>query len=250
MPSLLHRITVHPDKCSGQPCIRGTRIRVTDILALLAGGESPEQILADFPQLEREDILASLGYATRCLSQHDVIASATVAGDKLIVISCAPTTYEVAFDDVPALAVIPRQEREQFELDEDGSFLHWPSTDTHIDLDAICNAIDPEYRERARVAKATHNREYGNAIAALRQQSGLRQSDVDGLPEAQVRRIEAGAPTSVDSLRLLAKAHNLRLSAYLDRLADQLEQRSGVVTAAHRDDSSPHVVLPPRSECL
>lgn len=65
--SLLNRITVEPDKCGGRPCIRGLRIRVSDILETLAGGASIEQILDDFPDLEREDILASLQFAAlRC----------------------------------------------------------------------------------------------------------------------------------------------------------------------------------------
>ncbi len=60
---LLDRITVEPGKCGGRPCIRGLRIRVTDILGMLAGGASSEQILRDFPYLEPDDIKATLAYA-------------------------------------------------------------------------------------------------------------------------------------------------------------------------------------------
>lgn len=56
-------ITVQPDKRSGQPCIRGMRITVYDILSYLAAGDIMEEILANFPMLTREDILASLAYA-------------------------------------------------------------------------------------------------------------------------------------------------------------------------------------------
>ena len=59
----LNRITVEAGKCGGRPCIRGQRIRVADILELLAAGASFEEILADYPFLEREDILATLDYA-------------------------------------------------------------------------------------------------------------------------------------------------------------------------------------------
>ena len=59
----LNRITVEAGKCGGRPCIRGLRIRVTDVLELLAAGASYEEVLADYPYLEREDILAALGYA-------------------------------------------------------------------------------------------------------------------------------------------------------------------------------------------
>lgn len=67
MPSLLDRITVDPAQCGGRPCIRGVRMRVVDILELLAAGESHEQILADYPYLEPDDIVASLQYSARRL---------------------------------------------------------------------------------------------------------------------------------------------------------------------------------------
>ncbi|MBK1616927.1 hypothetical protein CKO42_00385 [Lamprobacter modestohalophilus] len=60
---LMNRITNHPGQCGGRPCIRGMRIRVTDILETLADGVSPEELLADFPDLELEDIQACLLFA-------------------------------------------------------------------------------------------------------------------------------------------------------------------------------------------
>ncbi len=56
-------ITIEPGKRSGQPCIRGLRITVYDILSYLAAGMTIEEIIDDFPELTREDILASLAYA-------------------------------------------------------------------------------------------------------------------------------------------------------------------------------------------
>lgn len=57
------RITSDPDILAGKPCIRGMRIRVQDILELLAAGETRENILADYPYLEDGDITAALNYA-------------------------------------------------------------------------------------------------------------------------------------------------------------------------------------------
>jgi uncharacterized protein (DUF433 family) len=62
---LRDRITTSPAQCGGRPCIRGMRIRVTDILEMLAEGVSGEEILADFPDLEPEDIRACLLFAAR-----------------------------------------------------------------------------------------------------------------------------------------------------------------------------------------
>lgn len=63
--SLLERITVRPEQCGGRPCIRGMRIRVSDVLDMLGAGEAVETILADYPDLEREDIYAALLWAAR-----------------------------------------------------------------------------------------------------------------------------------------------------------------------------------------
>jgi uncharacterized protein (DUF433 family) len=59
----LQRITIEAGKCGGRPCIRGLRIRVADILELLSAGASFDEILKDYPFLEREDISAALDYA-------------------------------------------------------------------------------------------------------------------------------------------------------------------------------------------
>src|SRR6266516_7730031 len=74
MSALESRITVNPEQCGGRPCIRGMRIRVTDVLDLLASGLTPEQVLAELPDLEPEDIYACLRFASRRL-EHPVVVS-------------------------------------------------------------------------------------------------------------------------------------------------------------------------------
>ena len=68
----LNRITVEEGKCGGRPCIRGFRIRVSDVLELLSTGASIEEILTDYPFLEREDILAAIEYAAH-QADHPVV---------------------------------------------------------------------------------------------------------------------------------------------------------------------------------
>ncbi len=63
MSAGLDRITSDPEVMGGRPCIRGMRIRVADVLEMLAGGASQAEILEDFPYLEREDIAAALQFA-------------------------------------------------------------------------------------------------------------------------------------------------------------------------------------------
>ena len=73
--SALDRITVNPDVCGGRPCIRGLRIRVKDVLDLLAAGATREEILADYPYLDPEDITAVLEFAAK-QNDHPVLRSA------------------------------------------------------------------------------------------------------------------------------------------------------------------------------
>jgi uncharacterized protein (DUF433 family) len=72
MESRLNRITVDPEVFGGRPCIRGLRVRVKDILDMLAGGASQAEILEDFPYLEADDISAAIEYAARHVD-HPVI---------------------------------------------------------------------------------------------------------------------------------------------------------------------------------
>ncbi|MEW5942789.1 MAG: DUF433 domain-containing protein [Pseudomonadota bacterium] len=65
--NLLKRITQTPGVCGGRPCVRGMRIRVSDILDMLADNVTPAEILADFPDLEPEDIQACLAFASHRL---------------------------------------------------------------------------------------------------------------------------------------------------------------------------------------
>jgi uncharacterized protein (DUF433 family) len=72
--NLLDRITIEPGKCGGRPCIRGYRMRVSDLLELIAAGASREEILADYDFLESEDITAALTYAAR-QTDHTILAA-------------------------------------------------------------------------------------------------------------------------------------------------------------------------------
>lgn len=69
------RIDVNPAVCGGRPVVKGTRVRVTDILEMLAGGASTAEIVADFPYLTEEDVRAALAYAA-AQADHPVVLAA------------------------------------------------------------------------------------------------------------------------------------------------------------------------------
>ncbi|MCA9472494.1 MAG: DUF433 domain-containing protein [Nitrospirales bacterium] len=74
MSNVADRITVNPKQCGGRPCIRGMRIRVTDVLDLLANGLTTEEVLHELPDLEQKDIHACLRFASGRLDYPMVVA--------------------------------------------------------------------------------------------------------------------------------------------------------------------------------
>jgi uncharacterized protein (DUF433 family) len=72
--TLAERITVDPAQCGGRPCVRGLRIRVTDVLDLLASGLSAAEVVEELPDLELEDVTACLRFASRRLD-HPIVAA-------------------------------------------------------------------------------------------------------------------------------------------------------------------------------
>jgi len=73
--TIAERITVNPEQCGGRPCIRGMRIRVVDVLELLAAGLSFSEVLEELPDLEQADLLAALRFATSRVN-HPVLVAA------------------------------------------------------------------------------------------------------------------------------------------------------------------------------
>ena len=74
MPQIAERVTVDPEQCGGRPCVRGMRIRVVDVLDLLANGLSHQEILEELPDLTRDDIVACLRFARQRID-HPVLAA-------------------------------------------------------------------------------------------------------------------------------------------------------------------------------
>jgi hypothetical protein len=154
--------------------------------------------------------------------QDQTIADAYVVGTTLTVVDCTMKRYQLTFADIGLLARIEETERERFEIDEDGSFIYWPSGDVHLNIDMIRDALEPEYRARSLKESATEYKQLGRAIASVRKGRGLRQSDIDGISERHLRRLEQGSPVSSATMKILAAGHSMRLKAYLDEIAEAM----------------------------
>ncbi len=73
--SALARISIDPEICGGRPCIRGTRMRISDLIEMLASGATKTDILADYDNLTEDDIAAALAYAARATNDRVITES-------------------------------------------------------------------------------------------------------------------------------------------------------------------------------
>ena len=155
-------------------------------------------------------------------SQDVLIANARVAEDCLVVSSCALEKLKIPFT-AQVLREIPIKERDNFEIDEAGSFIHWPESDTDLDFDALRYLVDPQFKRKLDVQRMLIEQKFGYAVRVIRELNNLTQEDVRsraGISERQLRRYEAeGIKPRVSSLERLAKAHGMDLGVYLKKLA-------------------------------
>jgi hypothetical protein len=154
--------------------------------------------------------------------QDKLIATAHVIGNNLFAISCALETFEVPFDSISALKEIPQSQRQHFRISKEGSYIHWPKQDIHLDIDSFRYITDPSWRQVQDARRLNEDTRFGAAIASLRKRKGLNQSGIEGVSERQVRRIEDGEPTTVKTLEILAKSHGLPLVQYLNEIAKKM----------------------------
>lgn len=156
---------------------------------------------------QNPEVLRRLLRAWQLGTPEALIADASVAEDTLFVVSCSFQLYNIPFAELPALRKISQENRNSFVIDEDGSFLHWPHDDIHIDIDTLEYQTNPEYRRNADLKRLQHNRKFGITLKQLRNKAGLRQSDIPGLSARQVRRIENGeTPITSGTLEKMSAA--------------------------------------------
>lgn len=152
----------------------------------------------------------------------ELIATAKVTHDELFVVACDHSLLRVHFEEMAALRGISPQHRSAFTISSEGSYLHWPKADVHIDLDAVRYLKDDAWREKKERERLLYDTRFGEAVAALRKRHGIKQAGIHGLSERQVRRIERGKRTRIDTLAIVARSHGLSLKEYLNEIAGML----------------------------
>ncbi len=177
--------------------------------------------------VEREPFIASEPEAVRRMvlahgkgAEKELIASVAIEDEKLVVWSCEPRRFEVPVAEMPALARMSGRVRANFELSASGSRIRWPEADVDINLDTIREHADPEVRREHEARARQDATRYADAIRRLREERGLKQSDVEGLTDRQVRRLEEGGTVpQIETLKKLAAAHGMTIEDYLGELA-------------------------------
>jgi len=161
-----------------------------------------------------------------CIGAEDnLIADARLIDNRLFLISCSGEASELPMDQHQSLRKIPNPDRGGFVIAPDGAYIHWPKPDVHLDLEDTRFFLDPVERERVKARNAQTNARFAEAMASFRRRHGLRQADIPGLSERQLRRYEHGAHVPLASLRLVATGHGMELSDYLDELAQEADSR-------------------------
>jgi DNA-binding transcriptional regulator YiaG len=191
-------------------------------LARLSGQARREPYIAPSADAVRRIVLSR-----RSGAEKELIASASIEDGKLVVWSCEPRRFEVPVSDIPALTRMPTEALTELELNASGSRLRWPNADVDINLDTIREHADPDVRREHEARARQEASRYADAIRRFREEQGLKQSQIAGLTDRQVRRLEEGATVpQIDTLRKLASSHGMTIDSYLRELAKRSRKSS------------------------
>jgi len=165
-------------------------------------------------------------FARQAKAEEALIASATIEDGKIVVWSCEPRRYAVDASEIPALVKLSSAGLADFAVSDTGSRIHWNSGDVDLDLTGIRVHADPDVRRQHQVERRREAVQYAGAIRAFREERGLKQTDIHGLSERQVRRLEEGETLPHSStLSKLSAAHGMSIEDYLQELAKRSTRR-------------------------
>jgi hypothetical protein len=158
--------------------------------------------------------------------QHTGIVDAWIEDDYLVVLFPAFDRLKVPLSKLTKHLGTNKDEIKAFEIDEDGSFLYWPHADVHLGPDQLHAIVDPTFVVALPQRSSQFHGEYGEAIRSLREEHGLKQTEIEGVTDRHLRRIEHGQlPATSGVLQSLADAHGMDISEYMAELARRLAQK-------------------------
>jgi hypothetical protein len=204
----------HPDQVA--QWMRSTKIRSENRLHVVK--------VEDLEAPQVSQLLGRVCFALGRDESRGSIIDAYLVGDRLFVRGPKHRMLHIPLDSVRALKGQPQAAVRNFSIDPDGSFIYWPDLDVHLGWNQFLQAVDPAEFRRAQQRGAGFNARYGAAIRRVREAAGILQSQVEGLTERQVRRIERGeSRATTAAITALAKAHGLDANTYMERLAQAIQ---------------------------
>jgi hypothetical protein len=172
---------------------------------------------------EQKKVLERLGNALASPSNVETILDAWWEGDNFVVMSSRFETLKVPLEKLTCFPVKKAEITKNFEIDPDGDYIYWPDLDVHLGWEQFLQITNPQAKLKAQQKSLDFNKRYGEAIKKLRVKKGLNQSDIEGLDQRQIRRIEKGeCRATYTAIEKLAKAHGVSTSEYMAQLADLL----------------------------
>lgn len=155
------------------------------------------------------------------------IVDAYAVGRELVLVLGDLTIRSFPADAVPGLARLDGEDLGSVEIDPDGSFLRWSRFDLDLGVPSLLQAVDPAYRAEMEIERLERE-DTGGVLKQMREERGLRQRDVPGLSERQVRRLEKGTSRlTADAARSFAEALDVGLDRFLEELGTRLEGDAG-----------------------
>jgi hypothetical protein len=168
-------------------------------------------------------LLNRLSAAISAGDREEHILNARIEDGIRHVVSPEFTRLDVPIAEIPQLREADHAKAANFEIDEDGAFIHWPDLDLHLGWSQLLQIVDPEAARKALQKSQQFNVRYGKAVQKVREAAGLKPADIAGLSENQLGRIEKGeCRLTTNAIETLSKAHRLEPNEYLRRLADAL----------------------------
>jgi hypothetical protein len=203
----------HPEQVA--QWIRGTNIRSEHRLHIAR--------VEDLEAPQMSELLGRICNAFGPQCSRGGIVDAYLGGNVLYVRGPMQRMLHVPVESIPELRNLSPAVLQNFRIDPDGSFIHWPVPDVHLGWNQLLQAVDPLELHRAQQRSVDYNRRYGAAIRKLREEAGIPQAKVEGITERQLRRIEHGeCRATLSALRDLAKAHGLVVSDYMENVANAM----------------------------
>ena len=156
--------------------------------------------------------------------EQERILDARVEDGILHVVSPNFDRLDVPTAQIPALRNAEVSKLQDFEIDDDGAFIYWPELDVHLGWSQLHQLVSPEAALKASQKSEAFNKRYGKAVQKVRQSAGLKPSEVPGLSEKQLGRVERGeCRLTSNAIEALSKAHKLAPNEYMRKLAETLE---------------------------